>query len=115
MQAPFVAAMSIAKGTSVIEERIFESRAAHAVELIRMGANITLTSDERVFVIKGRPYLQGTTVESKDLRGGAALVLAGLAAKGEVVIGNVGQLDRGYERFEEKFRALGADIRRVTV
>lgn len=110
MQAPFVAALCFSKGISVMEERIFESRAAHAAELIRMGANITLTSDERVFVIKGRPNLFGATVESKDLRGGAALILAGLAAEGETLVQDKGYIERGYEGLVKALQSVGAEI-----
>ncbi|MCL2604952.1 MAG: UDP-N-acetylglucosamine 1-carboxyvinyltransferase [Defluviitaleaceae bacterium] len=110
MQAPFVAALSGAKGTSVIEERIFESRAAHAAELVRMGANITMAADESVFVIKGRPRLHGAVVESKDLRGGAALILAGLAAEGETVVLDKGYVARGYEGLPEALRSVGGEV-----
>jgi len=111
MQAPFVAAFTLAKGVTVMEERIFESRAAHAAELIRLGANITVTSDNKTFVIKGRPYLTGAAVEAHDLRGGAALVLAGLAAEGETVVTDNYYIERGYERLEVFLRGIGADIR----
>jgi UDP-N-acetylglucosamine 1-carboxyvinyltransferase len=110
MQSPFVAALTTAKGTSVVEERIFESRAAHIAELIRMGADITPSSDGRVFVVKGRPRLQGTCVESADLRGGAALILAGLAAEGETTVLDKGFIARGYEGLTGALRSVGADI-----
>ena len=110
MQAPFVAAQAASKGIGVVEERIFESRAAHVTELNRMGANILLTSDERVFVIKGRPRLHGATVESKDLRGGAALVLAALAAEGETIIHDKGYIERGYEKLTESLISVGASV-----
>jgi UDP-N-acetylglucosamine 1-carboxyvinyltransferase len=111
MQAPFVAALSSARGTGVVEERIFESRASHAAELVRMGADITLTTDERTFVIRGRRRLHGATVESKDLRGGAALVLAALAAEGETTVLDGGYIERGYERLTETLVSVGGEIR----
>ncbi|MCL2203008.1 MAG: UDP-N-acetylglucosamine 1-carboxyvinyltransferase [Defluviitaleaceae bacterium] len=110
MQPTFVAALSTAKGTSVVEERVFESRAAHATELIRMGANIVVTSDERVIVIKGRPHLHGATVHSKDLRGGAALILAGLAAQAETLVLDNGYIERGYESLPENLTKIGGDV-----
>ncbi|MCL2364341.1 MAG: UDP-N-acetylglucosamine 1-carboxyvinyltransferase [Defluviitaleaceae bacterium] len=110
MQAPFVAALATAKGTSIIEERIFESRAAHAAELLRMGANIRLTTDERTFVIKGRPHLAATDVTARDLRGGAALILAALAATGTTTIHDPGYVARGYDKIEETLTRLGGDV-----
>jgi len=110
MQAPFVAALATAKGTSIIEERIFESRAAHATELIRMGANIRLTSDERTFIIKGRASLNATETTARDLRGGAALILAALAARGTSTIHDPGYVARGYEKIEEALTRLGGEV-----
>jgi UDP-N-acetylglucosamine 1-carboxyvinyltransferase len=110
MQAPFVAALALAKGTSIIEERIFEARAAHAAELIRMGAHITLTTDERVFIIKGKKHLTAARVHAGDLRGGAALILAGLAAYGTTIVVDPGYVERGYERLTECLISLGAEI-----
>lgn len=110
MQAPFVAALSVAKGTSVIEERIYESRAAHAAEMLRMGANITLTTDGCIFIIKGRPRLRGAAVESRDLRGGAALILAGLNAEGETTVSDKGYIARGYEKLTQALNGIGGDI-----
>jgi UDP-N-acetylglucosamine 1-carboxyvinyltransferase len=110
MQAPFVAALSLDKGTSIIEERIFESRAAHAIELLRMGAHIRLTSDERTFIIKGRPQLTATEVTARDLRGGAALILAALAAQGTTTLYDPGYVARGYEKIEETLSRLGGDV-----
>lgn len=114
MQAPFVAALALAKGTSIIEERIFEARAAHAGELIRMGAHITVTTDERVFIIKGKRHLQSARVHAGDLRGGAALVLAGLAAQGTTVVLDPGYISRGYERLTEQLTLLGGEIYEAT-
>ncbi len=110
MQPQLMALLSIAKGTSVIFESIFESRTKHIGELVRMGADIILGSDGRTSVIKGVKMLKGTTVESKDLRGGAALILAGLAAEGETIVENSGFVERGYEKIEEDLKSLGANI-----
>jgi len=110
MQALFVAALCLAKGTSIVEERIFESRSAHVAELIRMGAHITLTTDERTFIIKGRAHLHGAQTTSRDLRGGAALVLAGLAAEGVTTVTDAGYIQRGYEKLTEALNSVGADI-----
>ena len=120
MQAQLVAALSIAQGTSVLKERIFESRYAHAHELIKMGADITLANETidvgaqtkgiTIFEINGKPRLVGTTVKGCDLRGGAALVLAGLAAEGETIVENAQYVERGYEQIEKDLSSVGADI-----
>lgn len=111
LQAQMMALMSIADGTSVLTETIFEGRFLHVPELHRMGASIEVDGPHAV--IKGKPSLTGAPVMASDLRASAGLVLAGLAAEGETVISRVYHLDRGYERLEEKFGALGANIRRV--
>ena len=111
MQQPMCALLSLADGTSVIEETVYEGRIGHIAELARMGAQIRLSG--QVSVITGVSQLRGATVEASDLRAGAALVLAGLAAKGETVIRNVHYIDRGYEKLEETLIRLGADIARV--
>ncbi|MBR1746944.1 MAG: UDP-N-acetylglucosamine 1-carboxyvinyltransferase [Clostridia bacterium] len=111
LQAHMMALMTVSEGTSVFCEKIFENRFRHVGELIKMGANITV--DGRTAVVTGVPRLHGAEVEAQDLRGGAALVLAGLNARGETTICNVEHIDRGYERIEEVFSDLGADIRRV--
>jgi UDP-N-acetylglucosamine 1-carboxyvinyltransferase len=98
----------------VVEETIYESRIGHVPELNRMGAKITLV-DGRSSVIEGVQSLQGAVVLASDLRAGAALVLAGLAAHGETVVKNVHFIDRGYERLEETLTSLGASIKRVKV
>ncbi len=110
-QAPLMAMTSVARGTSVIVENIFESRFKHVGELKKMGAGINV--EGRVAVIDGSDSLVGAAVESPDLRGGSALVVAGLAAKGATTITGINHIDRGYEKIEESFRLLGADIERV--
>lgn len=110
-QAPVMAMLTVAQGTSVIIENIFESRFKHVSDLVRMGAKIKI--EGKIALVDGVKELYGTTVTASDLRGGAALVVAGLAAKGSTVIGNVSHIDRGYEKIEESFNFLGADIKRV--
>jgi UDP-N-acetylglucosamine 1-carboxyvinyltransferase len=110
MQAQFMALLSIVPGTSTIKESIFENRFMQAVELMRMGADITIEGDTAV--IKGVKQLSGTQLMASDLRASSALVLAGLAAKGNTVVSRIYHLDRGYEKFEAKLRGLGAHIRR---
>ncbi len=109
LQAQFMALMTIAEGTSVITETVFENRFMHVSELLRMGADITPKS--RVAVVRGNPKgIQGAPVMATDLRAGASLVLAGLAANGETQISRIYHLDRGYENLESKLQKLGADI-----
>ncbi|MBI5025839.1 MAG: UDP-N-acetylglucosamine 1-carboxyvinyltransferase [Nitrospirae bacterium] len=112
MQAQFMTLMSIADGTSLITENIFENRFMHVAELKRMGADITVEGSTAT--VKGVQSLRGAPVMATDLRASASLVLAGLAAKGSTVIDRVYHLDRGYERIEEKLRSLGARIRRIS-
>jgi UDP-N-acetylglucosamine 1-carboxyvinyltransferase len=111
MQAQFMALLSIVPGTSTIKESIFENRFMQAVELMRMGADITIEGDTAV--IKGVKRLSGTQLMASDLRASSALVLAGLAARGNTIVSRIYHLDRGYERFEVKLRRLGARIRRA--
>jgi UDP-N-acetylglucosamine 1-carboxyvinyltransferase len=111
MQAQMTALMSRAEGTSIITETIFENRYMHVGELKRMGANIKI--DGRTAVIEGTKNLLGAKVASTDLRAGAALILAGLAADGTTEISNIEHIERGYDRIHEKLRSLGADIFRV--
>lgn len=111
VQAPLTAMLSVADGTSVVVENIFECRYKHVSELIRLGAKINV--EGRTAVIEGVPYLTGASVVSPDLRGGFALVIAGLAAKGETVISGVEHIDRGYESPEKLLSALGADVKRI--
>jgi UDP-N-acetylglucosamine 1-carboxyvinyltransferase len=112
LQSPFMALMSIANGTSIITESVFEGRFKHVSELRRMGANIKV--DLRTAIIEGVPELTGAVVEASDLRAGAALILAGLTANGTTCVENVHHIDRGYEKVEEMFAALGAKIWRIT-
>ena len=113
IQAPVVSMLSIAQGTSVVIETIFESRYKYIGELARMGAKIRV--DGRMAVIEGVREFHGVPVITPDLRGGAALVLAGLAAKGQTVISQIKHIDRGYEKLEQTLRKLSADIKRVDV
>ncbi|MDR1912881.1 MAG: UDP-N-acetylglucosamine 1-carboxyvinyltransferase, partial [Clostridiales bacterium] len=111
MQPQFMALLSLAKGVSMVSETVFESRNRHIGELKRMGADITLSPDGQTSVIKGVPKLRGAVVESKDLRGGAALILAGLAAEGYTEVRNSRHVERGYEEIEKSLQAIGADIK----
>ena len=111
MQAQFMALMSVADGTSVVEEQIFENRFMHIAELRRMGADISESSG--VATVKGVKDLKGADVMATDLRASASLVIAALRAKGTTTIHRVYHLDRGYEKMEAKLNALGADVQRV--
>jgi UDP-N-acetylglucosamine 1-carboxyvinyltransferase len=111
LQAQFMTLMCIAKGASIIEETIFENRFIHVSELKRMGADITINGNQAL--VRGREHLLAAQVMATDLRASASLVLAGLVAvDGKTEINRIYHLDRGYEALEEKFRALGANIRR---
>ena len=110
LQAQFMALMTLAGGTCVLTETIFENRFMHAAELARMNARIHI--DGRTAHIEGVAHLAGASVTATDLRASASLVLAGLAASGETIVRNVYHIDRGYQRLEERLRELGADIRR---
>lgn len=110
-QAPLMAAACVADGTSVFIENIFENRFRHTRELARMGAK--LKTEGRVCVVEGRPKLYGARVDSTDLRGAAALVVAALCAEGKTRIGLLNYLERGYESFELALSSLGADIKRI--
>ena len=103
--------LSIANGTSIIKEGIWESRFQYTAELNKMGANITDQGKSAIF--EGVKDLYGAPVEATDLRAGAALIIAGLVAKGETTLTNLIHIDRGYENIEEKFRKVGAKIQRV--
>ena len=111
MQAQFMALNTVAEGTAIVTETIFENRFMHAQELRRMGAEIEV--DGNTAVIQGIGHLQGAAVMATDLRASACLVLAGLVARGETVIDRIYHLDRGYEHIESKLSALGARIRRA--
>jgi UDP-N-acetylglucosamine 1-carboxyvinyltransferase len=110
LQPPFMACLAVADGVSLIRETVFENRFIHAAELNRMGACIRVAGDKAVVV--GVPRLVGAPVMASDLRAGAALVLAGLAARDTTTLDRVYHIDRGYERLEEKLAALGARITR---
>ena len=112
MQSQMGVLLSIADGTSIITESIWDSRFQYTDELIKMGANII--ANGKTAVIEGVPELIGSPVYAPDLRAAAALVIAGIIAKGKTEIYNLEYLDRGYEKIEEKFRNLGAKIERVT-
>lgn len=110
LQAQWMTAMAVADGVSVITERIFQDRYTHAAELTRMGAD--LRREGPSCVVRGIARLSGAPVMASDLRASAALVLAGLVAKGETLVRRVYHIDRGYESIETKLAALGADVRR---
>lgn len=111
MQAQLMALLTVAQGTSVITETVFENRFMHVDELKRMGANIKI--EGRSAVVEGVSKLTGCQVKATDLRAGAALVLAGLIAEGATEIGCIHHIDRGYDSIVDKFKTLGADITRV--
>ena len=112
MQALFMALLTTVDGTSAVIETVFENRFMHAAELSRMGANIRV--DGRTAIVPGNKHqLVGAHVISTDLRAGAALVLAGLVAKGQTEVSEIYHIERGYEGFHEKLTALGAKIERV--
>ncbi|MGQ0559294.1 MAG: UDP-N-acetylglucosamine 1-carboxyvinyltransferase [Sphingosinicella sp.] len=112
MQAQFMAMLTLAEGTSLLTETIFENRYMHVPEMNRMGADIEVRG--RSAVVRGVGSLVGAPVMATDLRASMGLVIAGLAAKGETQLHRVYHLDRGYERLEEKLREVGADIERVS-
>ncbi|MDX5364077.1 MAG: UDP-N-acetylglucosamine 1-carboxyvinyltransferase [Pseudazoarcus pumilus] len=112
MQAQFMAINTVAEGSAVIRETIFENRFMHAVELQRLGADIAI--DGNTAVVRGVARLEGATVMATDLRASASLVIAGLVAEDETTIERIYHLDRGYERLEEKLAALGAKALRVS-
>jgi UDP-N-acetylglucosamine 1-carboxyvinyltransferase len=111
MQAQMMVLLTVAEGSSVVTETVFENRYMHVQELVRLGADIAV--DGKTAVVKGVPALSGAPVMASDLRASAALVLAGLLASGTTEVHRVYHLDRGYERLEERLRPLGARIRRV--
>ncbi len=111
MQVQMLALASVAKGTSIVVENVFENRFTHAGDLNRMGGNIMVNG--RMAIIQGVEALYGTRVNARDLRGGAALVLAGLAAHGVTEVENVHLIDRGYENLEGMLLSLGANIQRI--
>jgi UDP-N-acetylglucosamine 1-carboxyvinyltransferase len=112
MQAQFMALMTLAEGTSVITETIFENRFMHVPELARLGADITIRGNSAV--VRGCPRLLAAPLMATDLRASASLILAGLCASGETIINRIYHLDRGYERMEAKLKSLGANIERIS-
>jgi UDP-N-acetylglucosamine 1-carboxyvinyltransferase len=113
MQQPMTSLLTLANGTSTVEETVYEARIGHIQELNRMGADIQLQGKSTI--LNGVEKLRGATVEATDLRAGAALILAGLAAEGETNIQNIHFIDRGYERIEKTIQSLGGRIERVDV
>ena len=111
MQAQYMALATQANGSSVITENIFENRFMHALELVRMGADIKV--EGRRAIVRGKTPLSAAAVQASDLRASASLVLAALVADGETIIDRVYHIDRGYERIEEKLRGVGAQMRRI--
>jgi UDP-N-acetylglucosamine 1-carboxyvinyltransferase len=108
MQAPFMALLSLAEGKSIITENIYENRFSFVRELAKMGADIQVNNHHAV--ITGNRSFNGAAVTAPDLRAGAGLIVAGLAAKGRVEISDIYHIERGYENFTGRLRALGADI-----
>lgn len=111
LQAQFTALLALVPGISIVTERIYPNRFMHVPELLRMGADIAIEGPSAI--IKGVPALSSAPVMASDLRASAALVLAGLAASGETWVQRIYHLDRGYEKFEKRLAALGADIERL--
>lgn len=111
MQAQFIALNSIAEGTAIVTETIFENRFMHVQELVRLGAKIDIEGNTAI--VTGAQKLTGATVMATDLRASACLVIAGLAAEGETIVDRIYHLDRGYDHIEKKLVALGADIERI--
>jgi UDP-N-acetylglucosamine 1-carboxyvinyltransferase len=110
MQAQLMAVLATVKGTSSVRDTIYNDRFKHVSELERLGADISLKED--IAVINGGTALSGAPVMASDLRASAALVLAGLVAKGQTEISRIYHLDRGYESFEDKLSGLGAKLER---
>ena len=113
LQAQYSALCCTATGTSLVVENLFETRYKYAAQLKRMGADITVRG--RTAVIRGVNKLQGASVVAEDLRGGAALVIAGLKAEGRTSVIDLSYVDRGYSEFEYKLKKLGARIKRVRI
>ena len=111
LQSPMMALMAVSEGTGVIVENIFETRFRIVRELIKMGARITVK--DRTAIVRGVKDLEGAAVSAGDLRGGAALVIAGMKAEGYTTIENARHIDRGYERIEDIMNDFGADIKRL--
>ncbi len=113
MQPQMAVLLSLSKGTSILTEGVWDSRFQYVSQLLKMGADIQV--DGKIAVIEGVKELTGVKVKATDLRAGAAMIIAGLAARGETIVENVVYVDRGYEDVVEKLSALGADIKRITV
>lgn len=113
MQPQMAVLLSICNGKSIITENVWDKRYQYTSELINLGAKINV--EGRMAIIEGVDSLKGTSVEATDLRAGAAMIIAGLCARGETIIGEVKYIDRGYEEVETKFNLLGADIKRVSM
>ena len=111
LQAQWIALMTIAKGDSVVTDTVYHDRFSHVPELNRLGAEIQVS--DNVACIKGRKHLVGAPVMSTDIRASASLIVGGLMAQGKTEISRVYHIDRGYEKIEEKFSSLGADITRL--
>jgi UDP-N-acetylglucosamine 1-carboxyvinyltransferase len=111
IQPQMTATLTLASGTSLLTENVFGGRFRYVDELVRMGANIRV--EGRSAIVKGASRLTGAAVVAPDLRAGAALVLAGMAAEGETLLEGVQFIDRGYERIEDKLNSLGAEVKRV--
>ena len=111
IQSPFMAFLTTVQGRSVVMETVFENRYMHVLELNSMGARIK--TEGKCAVIEGNKKLHGSEVSATDLRAGAALVIAGLVAEGQTVVNDIYHIERGYEKFVEKFEKLGAKIKRI--
>lgn len=111
MQAQMLSLLCVSEGTGIVVENVFENRFTHAGDLNRMGARIICSG--RTAIVRGAESLAGTRVTARDLRGGAALVLAGLKAQGETIVERADLIDRGYEHFERQLCRLGADVTRI--
>ena len=113
LQAQWIALMSIATGSSIITDTIYNDRFSHVPELSRLGANITVEGNSAI--VRGVKELLGAEVRSTDIRASASLILAGLMAKGVTEVNHIQHIDRGYEKIENKFAQLGAKIKRVSI
>lgn len=113
MQPQLTALLTLAEGTSTVEEKVWSKRFRYVPELVKMGANIIIDDTGKIATINGVKQLNGETVGATDLRAGAALVIAGLCAQGKTTVENIEYIERGYDSIVEKLRAMGADIERV--
>ena len=113
MQPQMAVLLSVANGTSILNESVCDNRFQYIGQLLRMGANIQV--DGKIAVIEGVDKLTGVSVKATDLRAGAAMIIAGMVADGVTTVENINYIDRGYEDVVAKFSSLGADIRRVKV